>query len=169
MAEEKPAAKGNLLDKEMPAGMSKVFGKVGAKSWLDFLVMCAGILGIISVLVQLGLGYAAPYGFIIGWRVIYYIILLWAYVDVALFIKLGPFFASKFKSVSGSFSFLRDENDAKNFIVIIGGWTTILDLLSNAWQVSPLSGLMSTTAFWIYVPAVVIYGAYLLKGFLSKK
>ncbi len=168
MAEEKkePQAKGkgNVFDKDMPAGMTKVFGKVGAKSWFDLLVMVAGILCIISVIVQLGLGYATN-----GWRIVYYIILLWVYVDAALYIKLGPFFASKFKSVTSALSFLRDENDAKNFMVIIGAWTAVLDTLSNAWVVSPLSGGLITVVFWIYVPAIVIYGFFLLKGFMSKK
>ncbi len=164
MAEEKPAAKQNVFDKDMPAGMTKVFGKVGIKSRLDFLVMIAGILCIISVIVQLGLGYATN-----GWRVAYFIILLWVYADAALSIKLGPFFASKFKSVSGAFSFLRDENDAKNFMVIIGGWTAALDTLSNAWVTSPIGGALTTIVFWIYVPALAIFGFFLLKGFLSKK
>ncbi len=161
MAEDKPATKQNPVGKDMPAGMTKVFGKVGAKTWLDFLVMIAGILCIISVIIELALGYAVTN----GWRWVYYIILLWAYADVALFIKLGPFFASKFKNVSGAFSFLRDENDAKNFMVIIGGWTAALDMLSNAW----LTGASGSAVFWVYLPAIFIFGIFLLKGFLAKK
>ncbi len=164
MAEEKPAVRGNPVDKEMPAGMTKVFGKVGAKTWLDFLVMIAGILCIINVIVQL------TTFTLNGWLVVYYIILLWVYVDVALFIKLGPFFASKFKNVSGAFSFLRDENDAKNFMVIIGGWSAVLDALSHAIVGSVLNPL-NPYAFviWVYLPALVIFGIFLLKGFLAKK
>ncbi len=164
MAEEK-TAKGNVFDKDMPAGMTKVFGKVGVKSWLDFLVMIAGIICIINVIIQLSLGFTG----INGWRIVYYVILLWSYADVALFIKLGPFFASKFKSVSGAFSFLRDENDAKNFMVIIGAWSCILDALSNAIYTSPLGGAAQNWVLWLYLPAIVIFGIFLLKGFLSKK
>lgn len=156
--------KKNVFDKDMPAGMGKVLGKTGAKSWLDFLVMIAGIICIINVILQLALSVFT------GWKIVYYIILLWAYIDVALFIKLGPFFASKFKRVTGALSFLRDENDAKNFMVIIGAWSAVLDALSGAVYVAGLGlSALSNWTLWVYLPALVIFGIFLLKGFFARK
>ncbi len=159
--------KKNVFDKDMPAGMTKVLGKTGAKSWLDFLVMIAGIICFVIILVQFIQGALASMS---GWRYFYYIICLWVFFDTALFIKLGPFFASKFKNVSGAFSFLRDENDAKNFVVIIGGWTAVLDALSGAVVATTGGGsALSNWTLWVYLPALVIFGIFLLKGLFAKK
>jgi hypothetical protein len=163
MAMAEGQEKKNVFDKEMPAGMGKVFGKVGAKSWLDFLVMIAGIICIINIIIQWAI---VPIG-ANWWKLIYFIIVLLVYVETALYIKLGPFFASKFKNVSGAFSFLRDENDAKNFVVIMGAWTCVLDALSNA--ISGAGANMQNWVLWVYVPALVIFGIFLLKGFFARK
>ncbi len=163
MAEEKPKEKQNVFDKDMPAGMTKVFGKLGAKSWIDFLVMIAGIICIINVCIQWAFGYAGAN----GWKIVYFIIVLWVYVDTALYIKLGPFFASKFKNVSGAFSFLRDENDAKNFVVLIGAWTCVLDALSNA--ITFVGANLQNWVLWVYLPALVIFAIFVIKGKLMKK
>ncbi len=139
--------------------MGKLLGRIGPKTWLDFMVMCAGIVCALIIVFQWVLVVPGPN----GWKIGYYIISIWVYVDTALFIKLGPFFASKFKNVSGAFSFLRDENDAKNFVVIIGGWTAALDTL--------MSAITSGGSYWVivaYLGPLAVFGLFLLKGPLAR-
>ncbi len=152
-----------VLDREMPAKVGHVLGKIGLKTWLDLMVMVAGIWCLIIIIMEMvfiGIGVGTATN---GWKVGYYIICLWVYADTALFIKLGPFFASKFKNVSGAFSFLRDENDAKNFVVIIGGWTAALDTL--------MSAITSGGSYWVivaYLAPLAVFGLFLLKGPLAR-
>ncbi len=151
--------KKTLLDRDMPAGMGKVLGRIGPKTWLDFMVMCAGIVSVLIIIIQWATMVPAPN----GWKMVFFILAIWVYVDLALFTKLGPFFASKFKRISGAFTFLRDENDAKNFVVIIGAWTAALDTL--------MSAITSGGSFWVilaYLGPLVVFGLFLLKGPLDR-
>ncbi|HMF34613.1 MAG TPA: hypothetical protein VKK79_24540, partial [Candidatus Lokiarchaeia archaeon] len=105
-----------------PDDMGKVMGKVGVADIYDLFVFAAGLLGIIIFIIKFtALSQSKDY-----WLIVYYALSIWVYVDTALATKLGPWLASKFKSTSSAFSFLRDETDAKNFVVIIGAWTTVL-------------------------------------------
>ncbi|OLS14355.1 MAG: hypothetical protein RBG13Loki_2004 [Promethearchaeota archaeon CR_4] len=159
--------KDNVLDKEMPAVVTKTLGKVGPKSWVDLLVMVAGIWCLIVIIVK-WINNLQPNVF----NIIYYILCIWVYANVALCIKAGPFFASKFKSVSGTLSFLRDENDAKNFVVILGAWTALLDTLVGMIAFNTAFGfsfIEYMTVFWMYLVPLVIFGFYLVKGFFSRK
>jgi len=170
MAEEQQ--KKNRFDNQIPGRAGQVLGKLGAKSWLDLLVMIAGIVCFIIILVQLLQWVTTPNVNIIGWKLIYYLLCLWVFFATALFIKLGPFLASKFKSVSSALSFLRDENDAKNFVVVMGAWTAVLDALNGAIQSTtsiPPAAAISNWTLIAYIGPIAIFGFYLLKGFFSRK
>lgn len=147
-----------LFDNDMPAGMGKVLGTIGPKTWLDFMIMVAGIWSVIIIILEWVQGFAVAN----GWKIGFFILAIWAYVNTTLFIKLGPFYASKFKKISGAFSFLREEDDAKNFLVIIGAWTAVLDTLMSA-----ITGTPPATSNWVilmYIGPLFVFGLFLLKG-----
>jgi uncharacterized membrane protein len=162
------ASKGGKAKDEI----EEVFGKVGVKDIYDLFAFIAGILGAVVVLIDL-IGIAQQVGNPLAaqyqnyWMIVFYILAIWVFVDAILATKLGPALSRFFKSQISSFSFLRDETDAKNFVVIIAAWTTVLLLVLSG--NAHIGHQQQNWEIYLFLASLVLYGIYLLKGKLQKK
>jgi hypothetical protein len=131
----------------------------------DLFAMVAGALCTVVVVADIATFYqsAVSSNF---WMVVLYILCVWIFGDVIFEATLGPWLTTKFQSVSTRFTFLQDKADAKNFIVIVGAWTAVLNALASG--NAHAGSQFANWEIWIYFVALVLFGLYLVKGWVIR-
>jgi hypothetical protein len=151
------------------ADMGSALAKVGVRDFYDFLCYVAGLLAAMTSIFDLIKFFLTPFADNY-WVVIFYGACTWTFINAAMAAKFGPWLASKFKKVSSAFSFLTDEVDAKNYVVVIGAWTVIVNIfVSGNDHAGTVCGQGCDWEIFVYLAALVLFAIYLLKGKLQKK